>query len=191
MRGPLSLDDVEELDLAVRTPEQCRATAARLVTWSEQPHPEDDAEVTPAMLLVHAGELLAMVGDHEAALDLYRRAIRAEGDVVPDVRCYLHHGLIAVGDVDAARRLAEEVRRSRPTDADVYLLIAEDYEAAGDLAAANRWMSLGLRWLLEGLETDSEDPPGRRATMFLRARRRIRQALGFAPDELDGLLPPP
>jgi tetratricopeptide (TPR) repeat protein len=190
VRGPLSFDDVEELELAAEKPEQRRTAAARLVAWSDEPHPEDDAEVTPAMLLAHAGELLTTVGDHEAALDLYRRAAAAEGDVVPDVRCYLHHGLIAVGDLDAARRLAEEVRRSRPTDADVYALIGEDYEAVGDLVEANRWMNLGLRRLTDGIEDPDEAPPDVVAALLLTARRRVRQALGFPPDEFDLMLPP-
>ena len=190
MRGPLSIDDVDELELAAETPRQRRAAAARLVAWSEERHPEDDAEVTPAMLLAHAGEQLTSVGDHEAALDLYRRATRAEGDVVPDVRCHLHHGLIAAGDLDAARRLAEEVRRSGPADVDVYLLIAEDYEAIGDLVQANRWMNLGLRRLVDELEDPDGPPPDVVAALFLTARRRVREALGFPPDEFDLMLPP-
>ena len=190
MRGPLSLDDVDELELGAETPQQRRAAAARLVSWSEERHPEDDAEVTPAMLLAHAGEQLTSVGDHEAALDLYRRAVQAEGDVVPDVRCHLHHGLVAAGDVDAARRLAEEVRRSRPTDVDVYVLIGEDYEAIGDLAEANRWMNLGLRRLVDGLEDPEGPPPEFTTALFLTARRRVRDALGFPPDEFDLMLPP-
>ena len=190
MRGPLSIDDVDDLELAAATPRQHRAAAARLVAWSEERHPEDDVEVTPAMLLAHAGEQLTSVGDHEAALDLYRRATRAEGDVVPDVRCHLHHGLIEVGDLDAARRLAEEVRRSGPADVDVYLLIAEDYEAIGDLAQANRWMNLGLRRLVDELEDPGGPPPDVVAALFLTARRRVREALGFPPDEFDLMLPP-
>jgi len=189
VRGPLSIDDVDELELDAETPEQRRRAAARLVTWSEEPHPEDDEAVTPAMLLAHAGEQLTTVGDHEAALELYRRAARAEGDVVPDVRCHLHHGLLAVGDVAAARRLAEEVRRSRPRDVDVYALIGEDYEAAGDLVEANRWMNLGLRRLLQDLEEPDEASPDVVVALILTARRRVRQALGFPPDEFDRMPP--
>jgi predicted Zn-dependent protease len=190
VRGPLSLDDVEELELEAETPEQRSAAADRLVAWSEERHPEDDAEVTPAMLLAHAGEQLTSVGDHAAALDLYRRATQAEGDVVPDVRCHLHHGLIEAGDLDAARRLAEEVRRSGPADVDVYVLIAEDYEAIGDLAQANRWMNLGLRHLVDELEDPDGPQPDFVAALFLTARRRVREALGFPPDEFDLMLPP-
>lgn len=190
MRGPLSIDDVDELELTAETPRQRRAAAARLVAWSAERHPEDDAEVTPAMLLAHAGEQLTSVGDHEAALDLYRRATQAEGDVVPDVRCHLHHGLIEAGDLDAARRLAEEVRRSGPADVDVYVLIGEDYEAIGDLVEANRWMNLGLRHLIDQIEDPDGPPPDVVAALFLTARRRVRDALGFPPDEFDLMLPP-
>ena len=190
VRGPLSLDDVDELELDAETPGERRAAAARLVAWSEERHPEDDVEVTPAMLLAHAGEQLTTVGDHEAALDLYRRAVGAEGDVVPDVRCHLHHGLIQAGDVNAAHQLAEEVRRSGPADVDVYALIGEDYEVVGDLVEANRWMNLGLRRLIDALEDPDGPPPDFVAALFLTARRRVRQALGFPPDEFDLMLPP-
>jgi tetratricopeptide (TPR) repeat protein len=190
VRGPLSIDEVDDLELNAETPAQHRAAATRLVAWSEEPHPEDDDEVTPAMLLAHAGELLTTVGDHEAALDLYRRAAVAEGDVVPDVRCHLHHGLIAIGDVEGAHLLAEEVRRSRPADLDVYAMIGEDYEAAGDLTEAHRWMNLGLRQLLAELDAEGGPAPGVVAVLFLTVRRRVRQRLGFPPDEFDLLLPP-
>jgi hypothetical protein len=190
VRAPLSIEEVDDLELNAETPAQHRAAAATLVAWSEEPHPEDDDEVTPASLLAQAGEQLAMVGDHRAALDLYRRAAVAEGDVVPDVRCYLHHSLLAVGDVDEARRLAEEVRRSRPTDLDVYAMIGEDHEGVGDLTEAHRWMNLGLRQLLAELDDEDGADPGIAAVLFLTVRRRVRQELGFPPDEFDLLLPP-
>jgi uncharacterized membrane-anchored protein len=62
-----------------------------------------------------------------------------------DVRRYAHDGLIEAGDLAGARSLAEEMRRSKPTHPDVYIFMADDYEAAGDLAEANRWINLGLR----------------------------------------------
>jgi tetratricopeptide (TPR) repeat protein len=192
VRRPLDIEDVEDLEFGARTPEERREVAARLVAWAEETHPQDGEEVTPANLLVHAAEQLSQAGDHDRALELFRRAVSAEGDVLPDVRCHLHHGLIAAGDVAGARRLAEEVRRSRPTDPDVYQLIGEDYEAAGDLAEANRWMNLGLRCLVGQAEEGDEALSGFAAVMLLAARRRVRRALGFPPDEFDDspLLPP-
>ena len=52
--------------------------------------------------------------------------------MLPDVRCYLHGGPLRVGDLDAARDVADELRHERPIDGDVYLLIGESYESMGD-----------------------------------------------------------
>jgi tetratricopeptide (TPR) repeat protein len=195
VREPLTIDAVEEFEFGARTPDARRAAAARFVDWAEERHPEDDEEVTPALLLVKAGEMLSLLDDHEAALEMYRRAVTAEGDVAPDVRCYLHHGLLQAADVDGARRLADEIRRSKPADPHVYAMIGEDYELAGDLTEANRWLNLGLRRYLAELEDEDAgevlfDDALSDAIVLLSARRRVRHALGFPPDELDDLLPP-
>lgn len=191
MRKALDIEDVEELEFRSRTPEQQRTAAEILVGWAAERHPDDGEEVTPALLLVKAGEHLESAGDPRRALELYARAQTAGGDVPPDVRCYLHHGLIDAGDLAEARRLAEEVRRSRPADPDVYVSIAGDYETAGDLKEANRWMNLGLRRLIA--EAENGELEGLQALILLSMRRRIRRALGFLPDEFDEnpLLPPP
>jgi|SRR5690348_22976 len=122
---------------------------------------------------------------------MFRRAQTAGGEVPPDVRCYLHHGPVETGDLAGARGLAEEVRRSRPADPGAYVFIAEDYDLAGDLAEANRWMNLGLRPLIA--EAEDGELEGFQALTLLSARRRVRRALGFSPDEFDlnPLLPPP
>ena len=126
MRGSLTQDDVDGLCMRARSPEQHRKAAAQLTAWAEDVHPED--EVSPASLLANAGEQLNSIGDHDAALDVFRRAVGAEGHVPPDARCYLRHELLAVGDVAGARRLADELRRERPADGDVYLFVGERYE---------------------------------------------------------------
>lgn len=185
MRGPLTLDDVEELEARARTPEQRRTAAAQLTAWAQEVHP-DDEWLTPAVLLVHAGGVLGLAGDHEAALVLFQRAVAAEGHAPPDIRCYLHHGLLKVGDTGGARRLAEEVRRSRPTDPDVYLLIGENYELADDLAEANRWLTMGMLRATRD-PTDRNVVAERSRTMLVNARRRVRRALGFPPDDYDAI----
>lgn len=191
MRKPLDIDDVEELEFRARTTEEHRTAAGILLEWAAWQHPDDDDEVTPANLLVYAGEQLSMAGDHEEALAVFRRALAAEGEPTLDVRCYVHHELIETGDVDAARRLADEVRRSKPPNPDVYVFIAGDYDEAGDLAQANRWMNLGLRRLVE--EAEDGELSGFQAIMLLSARRRLRRMMGFPPDAFDEspLLPPP
>ena len=191
MRKPLSIDDVEEFDYRARRSGAPREAAEQLVAWAQDPHPEDDEEVSPATLLVMAGELLDVEDDHKGALGLFRRAADSEGDVPPDVRCYLHRGLLETGDVDGARKVADELRHARPTNPDVYVMTAENYELAGDLGEANRWLNLGLRRVVVQLQ-DGE-PLDADAVLLLVARRRVRQALGFPPDEFDDhpLLPPP
>ena len=190
VRGPLSLDDVEALLFRARTPAERRTAAAQLTAWAEHVHPDDEDDVTPASLLVYAAEMLGRTGDHDAALHLYRRASTAEGVVAPDVRCYLHHGLLEVGDEDGARALADELRRERPADLDVYVFIAEDYELAGDLVQAHRWLTMAV------VRMDIDDPDDEawsdpRTAGLLAARRRVRGALDMPEDDYDMMAVPP
>jgi predicted Zn-dependent protease len=186
MRGPRTRDDLDELYAHASTPDQRRAAAEQLVTWAEEEHPEDDG-VSPASLLVSAGEHLSTAGEHDAALGMFRRAASARGHVPPDARCYLHHGLMEVGDLDGARRLAEELRRERPADADVYLFIGEDYELAGHLQEAHRWLTMGTLRSVNRVE-DGDDRAAGYAAGLMRARRRVRRALELPADEYDELV---
>lgn len=115
VRRPLTADDIEELYARARTPEERRATARRLAAWAEQPDPQA-GEVSPALLFVSAGEHLTAAGDLREAVVCFRRAVEAGQYVPPDVRCYLHGGLLRAGDLDAARDLAGELPTGdRPT----------------------------------------------------------------------------
>ncbi|MGY1606364.1 tetratricopeptide repeat protein [Geodermatophilus sp. SYSU D00700] len=193
MRRPVTQDDLDALYSPGQTPERSRAVARKLEAWAaEGTRPGD--EVNAAQLLVMAGEQLVRVGDAPEAVRVFRRAVATGEPVEPDVRCYLHNALLKTGDVDAARALAEQVRRERPADADVYLLIGEDHELHGDLREAHRWLTLGVRRALGDVEDASEaDAYGAasEAAHLLAARRRVRRALGMAPDEWDELVPEP
>lgn len=184
MRGPLTRDDLDELYAEARTPAERRAVAEQLAAWAEEDHPEDD--VSPATLLVNAGEHLSTAGDHDTALELFRRAADARGHVPPDVRCYLHHGLMEVGDVDDARRLADELRRERPADPDVYLFVGEDYEVTDHLEDAHRWLTMAVLQFVRRVQ-DGDDGAARSAADLMGARRRVRQALALPADEYDEL----
>ena len=74
----------------------------------------------------------------------------------------------------------------------MYLFIGEDYQIAGDLAEANRWLNLGLHRLLAAASDGAEGLSGFQPALLLGSRRRVRQELGFPPDEFDerSLLPP-
>ena len=185
MRGPLSQDDLDELYARARTPAERRAAAEQLAAWAEEEHPEDD-DVSPASLLVSAGEHLSTAGDHDAAVELFHRAARARGRVLPDVRCYLHSGLVHVGDLDAARRLADELRRERPADPDVYLFVGEGYEVAEHLQEAHRWLTMAVLRFVQEVENGADDA-ARGAAELMVARRRVRLALELPTDDYDEL----
>lgn len=123
---------------------------------------------------------------------MQRRAVEAPGPSHPDARAWLHGGLLAAGRVDEAHALAEQVRRSAPTDGDVYEFIGETYEAAGDLGRAHRWFTLGATRLQRLVEDGADDSPTVSwLTMLLRGRWRVRRAMGMPLDEDDELIGPP
>jgi tetratricopeptide (TPR) repeat protein len=184
VRRPLTADDVEELYARARTPEEHRATAQRLAAWAEQPDPRA-ADVSPALLLVSAGEHLTEAGDHGEAVACFRRAVEAGQYVPPDVRCYLHGGLLRVGDLDAARDMADELRRERPIDGDVYLLIGENYESTGDLRTAHRWLTMGVQRAVNDVEDGDDLDAAEDAAGLMAARLRVRHALDLPLDEYD------
>ncbi|MGY1833175.1 hypothetical protein ACI8AA_22395 [Geodermatophilus sp. SYSU D01180] len=193
MRRPRTQDDLDATYSPGQTPEQSRAMARRLEAWAtEGTRPGD--EVNAAELLVFAAEQLTRIGDAHEALRLTRRAVATGEPVHPDVRCFLHHALLEVGDVDAARELAGQVRRERPADVDVYLLLGEDYEVHGNPREAHRWLTLGVQRALEDVvdvDDASEELVLRQAAHLLVARRRVRRQLGMPVDEWDELAPVP
>ena len=186
VRRSLTSDEVEELYSRARTPRQHRAAAEKLAAWAEEAHP-DDQGVSPASLLVSAGEHLTEAGDLEGAVALFRRAVVAGQPVPPDVRCYLHGGLLELGDAGAARRIAEELRHERPVDGDVYLFLGENLELAGDPREAHRWLTMGARRAFNDIE-DGDDRAVEDAAGLLMARLRVRHALDLPLDEYDTLV---
>ena len=184
MRRPLTADDIEELYARARTPEEHRATAQRLAAWAEEPDPRA-GEVSPALLFVSAGEHLTAAGDLREAVDCFRRAVEAGQYVPPDVHCYLHGGLLRAGDLDAARDLADELRRERPIDGDVYLLIGENYESIGDLRTAHRWLTMGLPRAVNDVEVGDDLDAAEDAAGLMTARLRVRHALDLPLDDYD------
>src|SRR5215212_4572096 len=154
MRKPLSFDDIEAIERQ-RTPEAHRSAAAEVLSWVEQRQPDD--EVSPADLLSSAAWHLGEAGDTEPSLDLYRRAVSAEGMTTPGARCLLHAALLDAGQLDEARKVADEVRRSRPSIADISSM-AENFDMKGDLRQAHQWAEMGVNRLeLEAPEDVDDD----------------------------------
>jgi hypothetical protein len=92
-----------------------------------------------------------------------------------------------MGDAGAARGIAEELRRERPVDGDVYLFLGENLELAGDLREAHRWLTMGARRAVNDVE-DGDDRAAEDAAGLLMARLRVRHALDLPLDEYDALV---
>ena len=180
VRTWLTADDIERLEAVARTPAAHRQAAAELTAWAAEEHPDD--EVSPADLVSAAAWHLEQAGDTEPALTMYRRAVAAEGTTTPDARCLLHAALITAGQLDEAREVADDLRRSGPRIVDIAHM-AEVFELHGDLKQAHRWVAMGVTRL--DLAAGSELPEDYEVEVLLNARRRVRQALGFPPDNLD------
>jgi hypothetical protein len=183
VRNWLNFDDIEEFEASARTPKAHRRAAAKLSEWAAETNPDD--EVTPADLLSAAGWHLDQAGDTEAALTLHRQAVAAEGATTPDARCLLHAALLQAGRLDEARQVADDLRRARPRIID-FAAMAETFELVGDLQQAHRWAAMGVNRLDLTATVDAADDDYEIVTL-LDTRRRIREALGFPPDELDEL----
>jgi tetratricopeptide (TPR) repeat protein len=185
VRNALIFDDIEALEATHRTPKAHRRAAATLTEWAEQQHPDD--EVTPADLLSAAAWHLGQAGDTEASLELYHRAVDAEGTTTPDARCLLHAALLEAGRLDEARQVADDFRRSHPRIADCADM-AESFHLVGDLEQAHRWAEMGVNRLELDAPEDADDADVDVITL-LNVRRQVRQELGFPPDDLDELGP--
>jgi hypothetical protein len=182
MRGPLTLEDLEErADLANGfDPHVHRDAAADFQVWASESHPDDDAEVTRGQLLVFAGEQLAMAGDREAALGLLREAVASGDATFPDARAYLVHALLDCGLTDEADKVAETLRRERHTDPRVHERVGQAYREAKRPDAALRWFTMGLVRAVR-------DGDFLVAPILMVERYEVRQAMGFPPDDYDAL----
>lgn len=179
MRDPVTYLDVERLEGSATKAEAHRKAAATLIGWAEEPHPED--QPSPADLVSAAAWHLDQAGDDDAALNLHRRAVTADGTTTPDARCMLAAALFDADRPEEARQVAEDLRRSHPRIVDIAGM-AEIYELVGDLQQAHRWTSMGISRL--ELVADTEELEDVEVELLMDTRRRVRQALGFPPEAM-------
>jgi hypothetical protein len=181
MRGPLSYEDIldREDEAAGLDPDAHRQAAADFLAWSTDPHPDDEPEAQRGELLVSAAEQLSMAGDQEQALGLLREAVATGEHVSPDVRAHLINGLLECGLGEEADKVADDLRRERPTDVMVHDLVGRAFQRADRLDQALRWFTMGT---LRALGDDGDELD---ALLLMAARSRVRHAMGFPPDDFD------
>lgn len=184
MRGPLTYEDIQarEDDAEDLGPEAHREAAADFQAWANEPHPDDEPEASRAELLVSAAAQLSMAGDHEPALGLLREAAASGEHVSPDIRAYLINGLLECGLGEEADKVADDLRRERPADVMVHDLVGTAYERADRLDVALRWFTSGT---LRAARADDDDVDDFDTFLLMASRYRVRQKMGFPPDDLD------
>jgi hypothetical protein len=133
-----------------------------------------------ASLLIAAGEHWQMRKEYDEARRCFRLAMRDGGESGSDPIANLLSLALDEGDTESVteydktlRRLAREDEVS-PTTCH---LVAEAYEIHDQLRQALRWYNIPFtHGYPDGDPTDA---------MLLRGRKRVRTALGLAPDQLD------
>lgn len=181
MREPIDLDWLDRFDeeLSGASREAHAEAANTLLTWAQDPHPEDAA--WPGDLLLRAAFQRSEAGDTEGALELALRASDAGISEGADPRAFATELHFLLDRPEEARAVSEDLRRSRPDTAETYWTMASIWEAHQDPKQALAWYNRGI-----ALVEDTDGPPADLG-LLCSGRWRVRQSLGLAPDDLDEL----
>lgn len=181
MREPIDIDWLDRFDqeLTDASAEAHTTAAQQLVSWAEDPHPQDRA--WPGDLLLRAAFHLSQVEDHAGALQQAQRASDLGISEGADPRAFVAELLFLLDRPDEAKEVSEEVRRSRPEESETYWTMATIWEARGELRQALGWYTRGIVWV------EDHDGPAADLGLLCSGRWRVRQAMGHAPDDLDEL----
>ena len=181
MREPIDLEWLDTFDAGLEgaSPPARSAAASQLVTWAEDPHPDDGAWAGDIML--RAAFQLSQAGDQDGALGHAQRAADLGISHGADPRVFVTELLFSLDRPREAKALSEDVRRSRPDEPETYWTMATIWEAQDEPLQALAWFNRGI-----ALVEDSDGPPADLGVLCA-GRWRVRQALGHAPDELDEL----
>ena len=136
-----------------------------------------------ASLLVAAGEHWQMRGEYDEARRCFQQAVEDGGESRSDPIANLLSVALDEGDESAVQGYDSELRqlaRHDDVSSTTCHLVAEAYEQHGHLRLALRWCNIPFTH--DEPEDDAFDH------LLLMARRRVRAALGLAPDQLDELV---
>ncbi len=155
---------------------------------------EADADENPEQrgeLLLEAAELWRQAGEHDRAVEVLGRVIAMGGEEGGHARVALAEALFDVDQVEDGRAQLDALRREEPSSAAPYHSAAELLEERGEQHDALTWFDLAVARLSEQELAERDHGSLSYANQVLVGRRRVRQALGLPPDELDDSLSGP
>lgn len=179
MRAPKTLEDLDRLVVDAELHGRHADLAERLEALAADATPRDD--VNRGELLVAAAEQHRLAGDPSRSVALCRQAVADGSALRLDARAHLLAALAQAGEPEEARRVADEFRATKPCAPDVLLFVGEQLELMGDLNAALTWYTRGV------LQAVRADGAGFIECLLFLGRRRVRQEIGFPPDDFDEL----
>lgn len=179
MRDPISYDEYQdfELDVALGTKEEHRATAEHLIELARESHPDD--EVDPQDLLVSAGSQFRFAGDAQRAQEVLWHAHELGQRDAMDPRAVIVDMLITEGDLVQAQDVSNQIRRSRPLAPMTYHYLAELWDEQGETSRALGWFMRGIMLI------ERDGIADQHLKMLCLGRWRIRRREGHEPDEYD------
>ena len=179
MREPIDLEWLDRFDAGLdgASPAARAAAAEQLVAWAGDPQLQDGAQ--PGDLMLRAAFQLSQAGDPEGALTHAMSAAELGISHGADPRAFAVELLFSLERPEEAKKVSEDVRRSRPDEPETYWTMATIWESRGEAVQALAWFNRGI-----ALVEDS-DGPSADLGLLCAGRWRVRQSLGHAPDELD------
>ena len=177
------MDDDELFDLLTDV-EESVAPDAKAARFESEAAALERGEFGRASLLIAAGEHWQMRGEYDDARRCFEAARADGGEAASDPVSNLLSLALEEADEDAVAAYDSELRQMARADAvsrTTCHLTGEAYEIRGRLFPALRWFSIPFTHA----DPDADDPVDE---LLLLARRRVRDALGMAPDRLDGLV---
>jgi tetratricopeptide (TPR) repeat protein len=155
--------------------------AAELEAELEE-YPEERAQI-----LTEAAEAWHRAGEHDRAIALLTEVVALGGEESGEARVALAGVLFDLDRVEEAQVQLDALRRERPSSPSPYHLAAELLEERGAHQEALTWFTMAATRLTEEEMAARDNELGflSYANNVLAGRRRVRQALGMPPDELD------
>ncbi|GAA1961208.1 SEC-C metal-binding domain-containing protein [Amycolatopsis minnesotensis] len=157
-----------------------RAAFARELEADLEGHPEERGAI-----LLEAAHQWHLAGNDERATELLADVLSLGGEDRAFAQSAMAELLFEAGRDDEARPYLDALKQERPASILAYSLVGEMLEERGETKEALAWFTMAVARLTD---EDLTEPGAARyweGREALRGRLRIRQAMGFPPDELD------